>query len=207
MVALGTIVAFLVLAVIVVMAVMSSSIKIITPYEQGIYMRMGRYIRVLNQGVNFVTPLISQVVRIDLRTQVIDIPGTQIASKDNRRLSARAIIYVKVIDPMKAYFQVTNYRSAIVYLAQSIIKDVLGGMDWNEISTSRNVLDMRLKDKLDEAADKWGLLVERLELRDVYEDAVPGSLEPFAQYPARMQEHANDARMSPREASRTNQWR
>jgi len=163
----GTIVAFLVLAIIVVLAVMSSAIKIITPYEQGIYMRLGRYMRVLNQGVNFVTPLVNTVVRIDLRTQVLDVPRQEVITKDNSPTNVDAIIYIKVIDPTKAYFQVTNYRTATIYLAQTTLRSIIGDMELDEILSNRQKINLHLRDVLDEATDKWGVKVEGVEIREV----------------------------------------
>jgi len=163
----GTVVAFLVLAIIVVLAVMSSSIKIITPYEQGIYMRLGRYMRVLNQGVNFVAPLINTVVRIDLRTQVLDVPRQEVITKDNSPTNVDAIIYIKVIDPTKAYFQVTNYRTATIYLAQTTLRSIIGDMELDEILSNREKINLHLRDVLDEATDKWGVKVEAVEIREV----------------------------------------
>jgi regulator of protease activity HflC (stomatin/prohibitin superfamily) len=167
MVAVATIVAFVVLAVIVVLAVMSSSIKIITPYEQGIYMRLGRYMRVLNQGVNFVAPMVNTVVRIDLRTQVLDVPRQEVITKDNSPTNVDAIIYIKVIDPTKAYFQVTNYRTATIYLAQTTLRSIIGDMELDEILSNRQKINLHLRDVLDEATDKWGVKVEGVEIREV----------------------------------------
>jgi regulator of protease activity HflC (stomatin/prohibitin superfamily) len=167
MVAAGTIIAFVVLAVIVVLAVMSSSIKIITPYEQGIYMRLGRYMRVLNQGVNFVAPMVNTVVRIDLRTQVLDVPRQEVITKDNSPTNVDAIIYIKVIDPTKAYFQVTNYRTATIYLAQTTLRSIIGDMELDEILSNRQKINLHLRDVLDEATDKWGVKVEGVEIREV----------------------------------------
>jgi regulator of protease activity HflC (stomatin/prohibitin superfamily) len=167
MVAVATIVAFVVLAVIVVLAVMSSSIKIITPYEQGIYMRLGRYMRVLNQGVNFVAPMVNTVIRIDLRTQVLDVPRQEVITKDNSPTNVDAIIYIKVIDPTKAYFQVTNYRTATIYLAQTTLRSLIGDMELDEVLSNRQKINLHLRDVLDEATDKWGVKVEGVEIREV----------------------------------------
>jgi len=163
----GTILALLVLMIIVVLAVMSSSIKIITPYEQGIYMRLGRYMRVLNQGVNFVAPLVNTVVRIDLRTQVLEVPRQEVITKDNSPTNVDAIIYIKVIDPTKSYFQVTNYRTATIYLAQTTLRSIIGDMELDEILSNRQKINLHLRDVLDEATDKWGVKVEGVEIKEV----------------------------------------
>jgi regulator of protease activity HflC (stomatin/prohibitin superfamily) len=163
----GAIVALVILALIVVLAVMSSSIKIVLPYEQAIYMRLGRYMRVLNQGVNFVAPLINQVVRLDLRTQVLDVPRQEVITKDNSPTNVDAIIYIKVIDPQKAFFQVTNYRTATIYLAQTTLRSLIGDMELDEVLSNRQKINLHLRDVLDEATDKWGVKVEGVEIREV----------------------------------------
>ncbi|MDY0225058.1 MAG: SPFH domain-containing protein, partial [Candidatus Methanomethylophilaceae archaeon] len=90
------------IAIIAVITVMLSGVKIVQPYEQGIYMRLGKFVRVLNQGLNFVFPLISNVVKLDLRTEVLDVPSQEVITKDNSPVNVDAIIYIKVIDPKNA---------------------------------------------------------------------------------------------------------
>jgi len=161
------IIGFVILIVIVVLAVMSSGIKIVRPYEQGIYMRLGRYMRVLNQGFNFVTPLVNSVIMIDLRTQVLEVPRQEVITKDNSPTNIDAIIYIKVIDPQKAFFQVTNYRTATIYLAQTTLRSLVGDMELDEILSNRQRINLHLRDVLDEATDKWGVKVEGVEIREV----------------------------------------
>jgi regulator of protease activity HflC (stomatin/prohibitin superfamily) len=164
---LGAIIALLILGLIVVLAVMTNSIKIVQPYEQAIYMRLGRYMRVLDQGVNFVAPLINQVVRLYLRTQVLDVPRQEVITKDNSPTNVDAIIYIKVVDPKKAFFQVTNYRTATIYLAQTTLRSIIGDMELDEILSNRQKINLHLRDVLDEATDKWGVKVEGVEIREV----------------------------------------
>ncbi len=164
---ISLIIGFVLLIVIVVLAVMSSGIKIVRPYEQGIYMRLGRYMRILNQGFNFVTPLINTVVMIDLRTQVLEVPRQEVITKDNSPTNIDAIIYIKVIDPQKAFFQVTNYRTATIYLAQTTLRSLVGDMELDEILSNRQRINLHLRDVLDEATDKWGVKVEGVEIREV----------------------------------------
>jgi len=167
MVAITTIVALVIFAIIVALAILTNGIKIIRPYEQGIYMRLGRYVRVLNQGFNMVAPLINVVVRIDLRTQVLDVPRQEVITKDNSPTNVDAIIYIKVIDPTKAFFQVTNYRTATIYLAQTTLRSLVGDMRLDEILSNRQKINLHLRDVLDEATDKWGVKVEGVEIREV----------------------------------------
>jgi len=166
-VAIETIVVLLVLALIVVLAIMTSGIKIVQPYEQGILIVLGRYRRVLNQGFNLVTPMVNQVVRIDLRTQVLDVPRQEVITKDNSPTNVDAIIYIKVVDPVKAFFQVTNYRTATIYLAQTTLRSIIGDMELDEILSNRQKINLHLRDVLDDATDKWGVKVEGVEIREV----------------------------------------
>jgi regulator of protease activity HflC (stomatin/prohibitin superfamily) len=161
------IIALLVLAIIAAFAIITTGIKIISPYEQGIYMRLGRFMRVLNPGFNMITPLINVVWKVDLRTQVLDVPRQEVITKDNSPTNVDAIIYIKVIDPKKAVFEVTNYRTATIYLAQTTLRSIIGDMELDEILSNRQKINLHLRDVLDEATDKWGVKVEGVEIREV----------------------------------------
>lgn len=158
------------LAILVVFAVLIcvfSGVKIIQPYEQAIYMRLGKYVRVLNQGLNVVCPLVNKVVKIDLRTEVMDVPKQEVITKDNSPVNVDAIIYIKVTDPRKAFFEVTDYRLATVNLAQTTLRSVIGQMELDEILSSREKINVQLRDTLDENTDKWGVRVENVEIKEV----------------------------------------
>jgi regulator of protease activity HflC (stomatin/prohibitin superfamily) len=105
----GIILAIVVLVIFTLMAILGAMIRIVQPYQQGLYIMLGNYKRVLNPGVNFVAPLVSQVIKIDLRTQVLDVPRQEVITKDNSPTNVDAIIYIKVIDPVKSFFEVTDY--------------------------------------------------------------------------------------------------
>ncbi|MDR0523600.1 MAG: SPFH/Band 7/PHB domain protein [Candidatus Methanoplasma sp.] len=154
-------------AVIAVIAVLLSGVKIIQPYEQGVYMRLGKYIRILNQGLNFVCPLINTVVKLDLRTQVLDVPSQEVITKDNSPVSVDAIVYIKVTDPKHAFFEIVNYRFATVNLAQTTLRSIIGEMELDEILSNREKINTQLRDILDENTDKWGVKVESVEIREV----------------------------------------
>jgi regulator of protease activity HflC (stomatin/prohibitin superfamily) len=161
------VVGLLIIAIIVILLVLSSGVRIIRPYEQGVYMRLGKFMRILNMGFNYVTPLISEVVKLDLRMQVLDVPRQEVITKDNSPTNVDAIIYIKVIDPKKAYFEVQNYRSATVYLAQTTLRSIIGDMELDEILSNRERINVHLRDVLDEATDKWGVKVDAVEIREV----------------------------------------
>ena len=151
--------------VIIIFAV--SGVKIVQPYEQAIYMRLGKFVRVLDQGLNVVCPLINQVVKMDLRTEVMDVPKQEVITKDNSPVNVDAIIYIKVTDPRNAFFEVTNYRLATVNLAQTTLRSVIGQMELDEILSSRERINVQLRDTLDESTDKWGVRVENVEIKEV----------------------------------------
>lgn len=161
------ILALLVIAIIGSITAILSGVKIVQPYEQAIYMRLGKFVRVLNQGLNFVCPLLNEVVKLDLRTQVLDVPSQEVITKDNSPVNVDAIIYIKVTDPKNAFFEVTNYNTATIYLAQTTLRSIIGEMELDEILSSREKINVQLRDTLDEATDKWGVKVEAVEIREV----------------------------------------
>lgn len=160
----------LILVLIVIVAaviVITSGVKIVQPYEQAIYMRLGKFVRVLNQGLNIVCPLINEVVKMDLRTEVLDVPKQEVITKDNSPVEVDAVIYIKVTDPRNAFFEVTNYRLATVNLAQTTLRSIIGEMELDEILSSREKINVSLRDILDENTDKWGVKIEAVEIREV----------------------------------------
>ena len=138
---------------IVIVAIMMTGFWIIKPYEQGLLMVLGSFKRKLNPGLNFVPPLISVVEKLDLRTQTLDVPRQEVITKDNSPTNVDAIIYIKVIQPDKAFFEVQNYKSATIYLAQTTLRSVIGEMELDEILSNRERINSQLRDILDEVTD------------------------------------------------------
>ena len=158
------------LAIIITVALILlfiSGVTIIQPYEQGLWIVLGRYKKRLNPGFNWVYPMISEVIRLDLRTQVLDVPRQEVITKDNSPTNVDAIVYIRVIDPEKAYFEVVNYHIATVSLAQTTLRSVVGDMELDEILYNRDFINTKLRDILDEATDAWGVKVEAVEIREV----------------------------------------
>ncbi len=161
------IIALALIAVVAVVVVIVSGVKIVQPYEQAIYMRLGKFVRVLNQGLNVVCPLINQVVKLDLRTEVLDVPKQEVITKDNSPVQVDAVIYIKVTDPKNAFFEVTDYKLATVNLAQTTLRSIIGEMELDQILSSRERINVSLRDILDENTDKWGVKIEAVEIREV----------------------------------------
>ncbi len=181
----GIIISLLFIVLIAAIISILSGVKIVQPYEQAVYMRLGKFIRVLNQGLNFVCPLINVVVKLDLRTQVLDVPRQEVITKDNSPVNVDAIIYIKVTDPKNAFFEVTDYRTATVYLAQTSLRSIVGEMELDEILSSREKINIQLRDVLDVSTDKWGVKIEAVEIREV---------EPAAKVKASMEEQTSAER-------------
>lgn len=153
------------LAVIILLLV--SGIRVIQPYEQALYILFGKYKRKLNTGLNLIVPFGSRVIRMDMRTQVMDVPRQEVITKDNSPTNVDAIIYVRVIDPERAFFEVSNFKIATVALAQTTLRSVIGDMDLDNVLNQREQINGRLQDILDKQTDAWGVRVEGVEIREV----------------------------------------
>jgi len=160
----GIILLFIIGAITLILV---SGIRIIQPYQQGLWILLGQYRGRLNPGFNWVFPLVSNVIKLDLRTQVLEIPKQEVITKDNSPTNVDAVIYIKVVDPEKAYFEVTNYRMATIALAQTTLRSVIGDMELDEVLYNRDLINSRLRDILDKATDAWGVRVEAVEIREV----------------------------------------
>jgi regulator of protease activity HflC (stomatin/prohibitin superfamily) len=160
----GLITVFLIIAIVIIFA---SGVVIVQPYEQGLQIRLGQYIGRMNPGFRWVVPLITRVVKLDLRTEVMDVPRQEVITKDNSPTNVDAIVYVRIIDPEKAYFEVMNYRSATVALAQTSLRGIIGDMELDEVLYNRDIINARLRDILDRETDAWGVKVERVEIKEV----------------------------------------
>jgi regulator of protease activity HflC (stomatin/prohibitin superfamily) len=154
------------IGVIVLFVLLSRMIYTVQPYQQGIVTLLGSYKRMINPGFNWVSPL-SNVLKIDLRTQVLEVPRQEVITKDNSPTNVDAIIYIKVVDAPKAIFQVQDYHIATVALAQTTLRSIIGDMELDEILYNRERINTRLRDILDEATDRWGVRVEAVEIKEV----------------------------------------
>jgi regulator of protease activity HflC (stomatin/prohibitin superfamily) len=161
------IIVLVILVLVIVSAILISGLRVINPWEQGLEIRLGTFIGKLDPGLRFVYPLVTNVVKLDLRTQVFDVPRQEVITKDNSPTNVDAIIYIKVIDPQKAFFQINNYRVATIALAQTTLRSTIGDMELDEILYNRHSINVRLRDILDEATDPWGVKVEAVEIREV----------------------------------------
>ena len=128
---------------------------------------MGRFYKVKGPGFIIVIPLIQQMVRVDLRTIVMDVPTQDVISRDNVSVKVNAVVYFRVIDPDKAIIQVENYYDATSQLAQTTLRSVLGQHDLDEMLSSRDKLNIDIQKILDSQTDAWGIKVANVEIKHV----------------------------------------
>ncbi|MBN2364478.1 SPFH/Band 7/PHB domain protein [candidate division WOR-3 bacterium] len=145
----------------------ATSLKIVRPWEKGLVERFGRYQRTVGSGLNFVFPFIEKIRRIDSREQVVDVPPQSVITKDNVVVDVDAVVYYEVTDPVKVAYNVANFYLAATKLAQTNLRNLIGDLALDESLTSREVINTKLRMILDEATDKWGTKVTRVELQRI----------------------------------------
>src|SRR6188768_4198406 len=166
----GTIV-LVILGIIVgifVLSVLFRSIRIIPQATAGVVERLGRYHKTLEPGLNILVPFIDRVrPLIDMREQVVSFPPQPVITEDNLVVSIDTVIYFQVTDPVAATYEIANYIQAIEQLTMTTLRNIVGGMDLEETLTSRDSINSGLRGVLDEATGKWGIRVNRVELKGI----------------------------------------
>ena len=160
MVALGVLALFAFILV-------SMSIRIIRPFERGLIERLGKYQRLLDPGLNMIVPFFDTVIKVDMREVVLDVPPQMVITRDNVNVEVDAIIYAQVTDPVRSRYEIANYIIAATKLAQTNLRNVIGEMDLDSCLSSRDEVNGQLRDVLDEATDKWGVRVNRVEMQRI----------------------------------------
>lgn len=152
---------------IVLLVLAAASIRILREYERGVVFMLGRFLRVKGPGLVIVIPFIQQMVRIDLRTRVLDVPPQDVISRDNVSVRVNAVIYYRVMDPERAIIQVEDYNQATSELAQTTLRSVVGQHELDEMLAEREKLNADLRKILDAQTDAWGIKVANVELKHV----------------------------------------
>jgi regulator of protease activity HflC (stomatin/prohibitin superfamily) len=158
---------FYVVILVILLAILGSAIKILREYERGVVFTLGRYTGTKGPGLILLIPYIQQMVRIDLRTLVLDVPSQDVISHDNVSVRVNAVIYFRVIDPEKATIQVENYMQATSELAQTTLRSVLGKHELDEMLSERDKLNNDIQEILDKQTDAWGIKVANVEIKHV----------------------------------------
>ena len=149
-----------------------SAIRILREYERGVIFMLGRFDGVKGPGFIIVIPFIQQMVRVDLRTIVMDVPTQDVISRDNVSVKVNAVVYFRVIEPEKAIIQVENYFEATSQLAQTTLRSVLGQHELDEMLAERDRLNVDIQTILDQQTDAWGIKVSIVEIKQVELDEI-----------------------------------
>ena len=144
-----------------------AAVKILREYERGVVFLLGRFWRVKGPGLIIIVPVIQQMVRVELRTVVMDVPTQDVISRDNVSVKVNAVVYLRVIDPEKAIIQVEDFLMATSQLAQTTLRSVLGQHELDEMLAEREKLNADIRGILDQQTDAWGIKVANVEIKHV----------------------------------------
>lgn len=152
---------------VVIFIIAGTGLKIVRPWEKGLIERLGRYQRTASSGLTLIIPFLERLLKVDMREQVHDIPPQGVITKDNVVVEVDAVVYYEVTDPVKVSYNVADFYMAVTKLAQTNLRNLIGDMALDESLTSRDVINTQLRQILDEATDKWGVKVTRVELQRI----------------------------------------
>ncbi|MCQ4306926.1 slipin family protein [Pseudomonas stutzeri] len=152
---------------VLLIALLASTFRILREYERGVVFQLGRFWKVKGPGLIMIIPGIQQMVRVDLRTLVLDVPTQDVISRDNVSVKVNAVVYYRVLDAEKAIIQVEDYHSATSQLAQTTLRAVLGKHDLDDMLAEREQLNNDIQQVLDAQTDAWGIKVANVEIKHV----------------------------------------
>jgi regulator of protease activity HflC (stomatin/prohibitin superfamily) len=158
---------FYIVAVVLLLIVLANAIKILREYQRAVVFTLGRFTGVKGPGLILLVPYVQQMVRVDLRTRVLDVPSQDVISRDNVSVRVSAVIYFRVIDPEKSVIQVEDFMAATSQLAQTTLRSVLGKHDLDEMLAERDRLNEDIQRMLDAQTDAWGIKVANVEIKHV----------------------------------------
>ncbi len=157
----------LIIVVIFLIIVVSMSLKIIRPYEKGLIERLGKFHKMAEPGLNFIVPFIERLIKVDLREMLIDVPPQEVITRDNVIVTVDAIIYYEITDAYRVTYNVAEFIPAAIKLAQTNLRNVIGELELDQTLTSRERINTKLREVLDEATDKWGVRITRVEIKKI----------------------------------------
>lgn len=143
------------------------AVRIVQQYEKALIETLGQYSSTANPGLTIIFPPFQRMRKVDLREQVIDVPPQEVITKDNVMVTVDAVIYFQITDPLKVVYNVANFVTAALKLAQTNLRNVIGDMELDHTLTSREKINLQLRQVLDEATDRWGVKVTRVEIQKI----------------------------------------
>jgi len=164
----------LLILIIIIVAILRSTIRVVKEYERAIIYRLGRLMGAKGPGIVIVLPIIDRARTADLRIETLDVPKQQIITRDNVTVDVDAVVYFRVFDPVAAVMQVQDYVDATAYLAQTSLRDIVGQVEFDDLLSKREEINKRIQGILDEATDSWGVKVTAVAIKDV---SIPESMQ------------------------------
>lgn len=157
----------LIVVLVIVAVILISSVKILYEYERGVIFRLGRIVGARGPGFIIVIPFLERMVRVSLRLVTMDVPPQDVITRDNVSVKVNAVVYFRVLEPIKAILQVENYLYATSQLAQTTLRSTLGQVELDELLAEREKLNINLQEVLDKQTDAWGIKVTMVEVKYV----------------------------------------
>ncbi len=151
----------------IILILILSAIRVLKEYERGVIFRLGRIAGSRGPGLIVIIPIIDKMIRVTLRTVVLDVPPQDVITKDNVSVEVNAVVYFRVIDPIKAIVEIENYLYATSQLAQTTLRSVLGEAELDDLLSNREVINQKLQDIIDRETDPWGIKVSMVEVKHV----------------------------------------
>ncbi|MBU7010122.1 MAG: SPFH/Band 7/PHB domain protein [Theionarchaea archaeon] len=152
---------------LVLLIIAAAGVRIVRPWQKGLIERLGRYQRTVDSGLTLIMPVMERMIKVDMREQVVDVPPQGVITQDNVVVEVDAVIYYEVTDPVKVTYNVANFYTAATKLAQTNLRNLVGDLSLDQSLTSREVINTKLRQILDDATDKWGVKVTRVELQRI----------------------------------------
>ena len=158
---------FALFALLIVVFILMNTIRVVKQYERGVVLTFGRFWGIKNPGLRLLIPGVQTMMRIDLRTVVMDVPSQDVILRDNVSARVNAVLYFRVVDPERAYLQVQNYYEATNQLAQTTLRSVLGQHELDDVLAERDKLNADIQKILDSQTDAWGIKVSIVEIKHI----------------------------------------
>lgn len=153
--------------VLLMVVTAAKSFRIVRPFQRGLVERLGRYHATRDPGLRMMVPFVDRLLLIDMREQVVDVPPQEVITSDNVVVSVDAVIYYEATDPQRLAYNISNFQLAITKLAQTNLRNVVGDIQLDDALTSRDTINAKLREILDDATDKWGTRVVRVEIQRI----------------------------------------
>ncbi|MDH5635703.1 MAG: paraslipin [Candidatus Bathyarchaeota archaeon] len=157
----------LLIILVATLAIVSAGIRKVNQYERGVIEKWNAYEKTVDPGLHYILPVVRRIFRVNMREQVIDVPPQEIITEDNVVVTIDAVVYYQIMDPKRALYEIEDFELAIVKLAQTTLRNIVGEMTLDTCLTSRERINTELRKVLDEATDKWGTKVNRIEVQRI----------------------------------------